>query len=85
MLHVDNQFTIAIAKNLIHHSCTKHIRVKYYSLRDVVKDKEIDLKYCPTDFQIADVFIKALSKERFEFLRSCPGIHQINDYGDVLK
>lgn len=36
MIFVDNLSAIAIAKNLIHHGRTKHIKVKYHALGEAV-------------------------------------------------
>ncbi|EOY02930.1 Uncharacterized protein TCM_017332 [Theobroma cacao] len=85
LLNVDNQSAIAIARNLVHHGRTKHIQVKFHALRDAMKNNEVDLKYCSTEDQLADIFTKGLSRERFEFLRSGLGVYQIKDQGCVLE
>jgi hypothetical protein len=59
-LHEDNQACIALSKNPEDHKRTKHIQVKYHLIRQYVKDKEIELKYCPTATQWADLFTKSL-------------------------
>jgi len=35
---------------------------------------EIQLDYCPTEDQIADIFTKALPRPRFELLRAMLGV-----------
>ncbi|GKV05592.1 hypothetical protein SLEP1_g17587 [Rubroshorea leprosula] len=62
----DNQSAIAIAQNPVHHGRTKHIIVKFHVLHLFVKNKEIELTYCSTDDQIADMFTMALPRAKFE-------------------
>ena len=71
---VDNKSAIAIAKNPVCHSKTKHMKVKFHAIRDAEQEKEVQLVHCPTEFQLADIFTKALPKARFEFLRMKLGI-----------
>ena len=53
---VDNQATIAISYNLVFHGKTKHFNVKLFFLRGVQKDGDINLRYCKTEEQLADIF-----------------------------
>ncbi|KAJ1300258.1 hypothetical protein OPQ81_005086 [Rhizoctonia solani] len=57
----DNQSSMALAKNPSHHQNTKHIRVKYHFIREMIELKEVELKFIPTDKQIADLRNAALS------------------------
>jgi hypothetical protein len=59
-LFEDNQACIALSKNPEDHKRTKHIQVKYHLLREYVKNKEVQLKYCRTKEQWADMFTKPL-------------------------
>ena len=47
-LNIDNQSAINVAKNPEHHGHMKHLDLRFYWLRDVVEDKTITVKYCPT-------------------------------------
>jgi len=73
-VNVDNQAAIAISNNPIFHGKTKHFKLKYYFLREVQKNKEIQLIYCRTKDQLADILTKPLSKTRFEILRNKIGV-----------
>jgi hypothetical protein len=73
-VNVDNQAAIAISNNPIFHGKTKHFKLKYYFLREVQKNKEIQLIYCRTEDQFADILTKPLSKTRFEILRNKIGV-----------
>ena len=68
-IFVDNQAAISIVKNVVVHGKTKHITLKLYFLREVQKEGEIQLIYCKTENQNADILTKALPKARYEFLR----------------
>ena len=66
-LYYDNK--LAIAQNFIQHGMTKHINVKFHSIRETEKNSLVKLHYCSTDLQLADIKTKALPKSRLEFLR----------------
>ncbi|KAK4400978.1 Retrovirus-related Pol polyprotein from transposon TNT 1-94 [Sesamum angolense] len=68
-IYCDNKSAIAITKNPVQHSRTKHIDIKYHSLREATTRGEIELKYCGTEEQLADIFTKALPRNKFEELR----------------
>ncbi|KAH0709253.1 hypothetical protein KY284_010680 [Solanum tuberosum] len=73
-IFVDNQAAIAISHNPIFHRKTKHFNVKLYFLREVQEDGLVNLVYCKTKEQLANIFTKALPASKFEFLRKEPGI-----------
>ena len=58
---VDNQGTIALAKNPVHQQRSKHIDVRYHFLRDVVAEGIVKLYYVPTSVNVADVLTKPVS------------------------
>ena len=61
----DNQGCIALAKNLTHHSRTKHIAIQHF-IREKPYNQEICLNYCPTEDMIANVLIKSLERDRHQ-------------------
>ncbi|KAL0308842.1 UNVERIFIED_CONTAM: Retrovirus-related Pol polyprotein from transposon TNT 1-94 [Sesamum radiatum] len=73
-IYCDNKSAIAIKKNPVQHSRTKHIDIKYHSLREATTRGEIELKYCSTEEQLADIFTKALPRNKFEELRMKIGV-----------
>ena len=48
VIHCDNTSTMNMSKNLMLHSKTKHISIKYHILRENVAKKEIKLEYVST-------------------------------------
>ena len=68
-IFVDNQAVISIANDPVFHGRTKHFKIKFFYLREVQKDGEVQLVYCRTEHQNADILTKTLPKARFEFMR----------------
>jgi hypothetical protein len=62
----DNQGAIALAKDNKFHARTKHIDLRYHFIREAVEDGNINVKYVPTDDNVADIFTKALPRPKFE-------------------
>ena len=69
VMFCDNTSAIYILKNLVMHSKTKHIAIKYHFVRELVQDKEIKLEYFHSKEQIANIFTKPLPKDSFLYLR----------------
>ena len=74
----DNQGTLVIANNPIAHSRTKHTDIRYHFVREAVLNKTVELRYCPSEYMIADILTKPLPRERFETLRRALGIGRMN-------
>lgn len=70
----DNQSTIAMITNGDFMQRTKYIGVKYHFIRDWIKKQIIDVKYCPTEHNIADLLTKPLAGIRIAYLRTAAGI-----------
>ncbi|KAK9756213.1 hypothetical protein RND81_01G081400 [Saponaria officinalis] len=74
----DSMSAIAIAKNPVCHKRTKHFKIKYHFVRDSQREGEINLEYCPPQEQLANIFTKALPKQKFEELRSKLGMPELS-------
>nr|GEU95540.1 retrovirus-related Pol polyprotein from transposon TNT 1-94 [Tanacetum cinerariifolium] len=68
LLYCDSQSAIAISCNPVHHSRTKHIHTRYHFIKEQFKNGIIELYFVRTEYQIADMFTKALPKDRFKYL-----------------
>nr|GEX90717.1 copia protein [Tanacetum cinerariifolium] len=53
---------------------SKHVDIRYHFINDHVKNGVIELYFVNTEYQLADLFTKALGKERIEFLINKLGI-----------
>nr|GFB79069.1 retrovirus-related Pol polyprotein from transposon TNT 1-94 [Tanacetum cinerariifolium] len=67
-LDADYAESIAISCNPVQHSRTKHIAVRYHFIKEHVKKGTIELYFVKTDYQLADIFTKALLADRFNYL-----------------
>ncbi|GJR34389.1 hypothetical protein Tco_1210073 [Tanacetum coccineum] len=67
-LYYDNRSAIALCCNNVQHSRSKHIDIRHHFIREQVEKGIVELYFVTTDYQLADIFTKALSRERFEFL-----------------
>ena len=65
----DNTSVISISKNLVLHSKTKHIPIKYHFLREQVVDQDVKLEYVAIENQIDNIFTKPLPRGPFEKLK----------------
>ena len=73
-LYYDNTSSINISKNIVMHTKTKHIAIKYHYLRELVQDKEVKMEYVNTKEKTIDIFTKALPKDAHEYLRGKLGV-----------
>nr|GFB35475.1 hypothetical protein [Tanacetum cinerariifolium] len=59
---------IDISCNPVQHSRTKHIAVRYHFIKEHVEKGTIELYFVKTDYQLADLFTKALPADHFNYL-----------------
>ncbi|GJT14448.1 retrovirus-related pol polyprotein from transposon TNT 1-94 [Tanacetum coccineum] len=67
-LYYDSQSTIAISCNPVQHSHTKHIHTRYHFIKEQVENGIIELYFVTTEYQLADMFTKALPEDRYQYL-----------------
>ena len=72
-----NTSAINLSKNLIQHSKSKHIEIRYHFIRDLVEERVVCLEFIHTDNQKANIFTKPLDGPQFESLRKTIGIGTI--------
>nr|GFC42438.1 hypothetical protein [Tanacetum cinerariifolium] len=68
LIYCDSKSAIAISCNLVQHSRTKHIAVRYHFIKEHVEKGSIELYFIKTDYQLADIFTKALPADHFNYL-----------------
>merc|ERR1719223_603548 len=62
----DNAACIAQAETGLRHvRNARHYAVRLRFLQELVVNKEVAFKYCPTNYQLADTFTKSLDKDKF--------------------
>ncbi|GKB98425.1 hypothetical protein Tco_0984562 [Tanacetum coccineum] len=66
-LYYDNKNAITLCCKNVQHSRSKHIDVRYHFIKEQVENGVMELYFVRTEYQLADIFTKALPRERFYF------------------
>nr|GEV05987.1 putative ribonuclease H-like domain-containing protein [Tanacetum cinerariifolium] len=67
-MYCDNKSAISLCCNNVQHSMSKHMDIIYHFIKEQVENGVIELYFINTEYQLADLFTKALGRERIEFL-----------------
>nr|GFA26400.1 hypothetical protein [Tanacetum cinerariifolium] len=67
-MYRDNKSAIALCCNNVQHSRSKHIDIRYYFIKEQVENEVIELYFVNTEYQLTDLFTKALGRDIIEFL-----------------
>ncbi|GJX80924.1 retrovirus-related pol polyprotein from transposon TNT 1-94 [Tanacetum coccineum] len=67
-MYCDSKSAIAISCNPVQNSKTKHIDILYHFIKEHVEKGTVEIYFVGTEYQLPDLFTKALPKERFEYL-----------------
>ncbi|GJR63304.1 retrovirus-related pol polyprotein from transposon TNT 1-94 [Tanacetum coccineum] len=73
-MYHDNKSAISICCNNVQHSRSKHIDIGFHFIKEQVKNGVVELYFVNTEYQLANIFTKALCRERIEFLINKLGI-----------
>jgi hypothetical protein len=65
----DNQSCMNLSENPVFHDKSKHIKIMYHYIRDMVQKGAVKLQYVTTDEQTTDVLTKPLSRGKFVYSR----------------
>ena len=65
---------IALLKNPVFHKCSKHIDIRYHSVREKVEDAQVMLEFCSTQDMLTDIIMKPTTVMQFEIVRNKLGI-----------
>nr|GEV88262.1 retrovirus-related Pol polyprotein from transposon TNT 1-94 [Tanacetum cinerariifolium] len=76
-MYFDSKAAIAISCNPVQHSYTKHIDVIYHFIKEQVEKGIVELFFVGTEYQLADLFTKALPKDRFKYLVRCLTLEEL--------
>nr|GFD09318.1 retrovirus-related Pol polyprotein from transposon TNT 1-94 [Tanacetum cinerariifolium] len=67
-MYGDNKSAITLCCNNVQHSRSKHINIRYHFIKEHVENGVIGIYFVNKEYQLADIFTKALGRERIEFL-----------------
>ncbi|GJS23147.1 retrovirus-related pol polyprotein from transposon TNT 1-94 [Tanacetum coccineum] len=67
-MYCDNKSDIALCCNNVQHYRSKHIDIRFYFIKEQVDNGVVKSYFINTEYQLADIFTKALCRERIEFL-----------------
>ena len=76
-MYYDNRSAIALCCNNVQHFKSKHIDIRHHFIREQVEKGIVELYFVKTEFQLADIFTKALPRERFQFILPRLGMKSI--------
>ncbi|KAH9783416.1 retrovirus-related pol polyprotein from transposon RE1 [Citrus sinensis] len=65
----DNNGVTALATNPVYHAKTKHIELDVHFIREKVTSKQVEIKYVPSEWNIADVLTKPMAYSFFNYYR----------------
>ncbi|GKC07324.1 hypothetical protein Tco_0998934 [Tanacetum coccineum] len=82
-MYCDNKSAIALCCNNVQHSRSNHINIRFHFIKEQVENGVIELYFVNTEYQLADIFNKALCQERIEFLSDKLGMKSMSL--DTLK
>ncbi|GKC83864.1 retrovirus-related pol polyprotein from transposon TNT 1-94, partial [Tanacetum coccineum] len=82
-MYYDNKSAIALSCNNVQHSRSKHIDIRFHFIKEHVENGVIELYFVNTEYQLADIFTKALARERIEFLINKRGMRSFTS--ETLK
>ncbi|GJS61880.1 retrovirus-related pol polyprotein from transposon TNT 1-94 [Tanacetum coccineum] len=76
-MYCDNQSAIALCCNSVQHSRSKPCN-RHHFIKEQVERKVVELYFVETKYQLADIFTKALPRERFATLLPLLGVKQMS-------
>jgi hypothetical protein len=71
VIYHDNESTMKLEENGKASSGkrTRHFKIKYFYVTDLIACKELRIEYCNTDDMLADYFTKPLTGWKFDYFR----------------
>jgi hypothetical protein len=73
----DNSSTIKLSKNPVLHGRSKHIDMQFHFFCDLTREGAVELVYCGTQEQLADIMTKPLPLAAFQKFRNQLGVCEI--------
>eukprot|EP00253_Pinus_taeda_P035426 PITA_35426 len=76
-LWCDNQSAIQLCKDPVQYQRSKHIELHMHFIIKLIHDHVLEVQYCSTDDQVADIFTKALTEAKFTKRRYMRGVQEV--------
>nr|GFC21229.1 retrovirus-related Pol polyprotein from transposon TNT 1-94 [Tanacetum cinerariifolium] len=73
-IYYDSKSAIALCCNNVQHSRSKHINIIYHFIKEQVENGVIELYFVNTEYQLVDLFTKALGQDIIKFLTTKLGM-----------
>ncbi|GKB61303.1 hypothetical protein Tco_0917489 [Tanacetum coccineum] len=67
-LYFDSKSAITLCCNNVQHSRSNHIDIIYHLIKEQVENGVVELYFVRTEYQLADIFTKAMGRERLKFM-----------------
>ncbi|GJV57729.1 retrovirus-related pol polyprotein from transposon TNT 1-94 [Tanacetum coccineum] len=83
-MYCDNKSAIALCCNNVQHSRSKHIDIRFHFIKEHVENGVIELYFVNTEYQLADIFTKALGRERNNFLQQAGNAEFYAGYSETI-
>ncbi|GKA79138.1 retrovirus-related pol polyprotein from transposon TNT 1-94 [Tanacetum coccineum] len=77
-MYYDNKSAIALCCNNVQHSLSKHIDIIYHFIKEQVENGVVELYFIRIEYQLVDIFTKALGQERLDFLINKLGMRSMS-------
>ncbi|GJX86114.1 putative peptidase S10, serine carboxypeptidase, alpha/beta hydrolase [Tanacetum coccineum] len=66
-MYCDIKSAIALCCNNVQYTRSKHIDIRFHFIKEQVENEVVELYFVNTEYQLANIFTKALGRERIEF------------------
>eukprot|EP00253_Pinus_taeda_P030100 PITA_30100 len=83
-LWCDNQSAIQLCKDPVQHQRRKHIELHMHFIRKLIHGHVLEVQYCSTDDQVANIFTNALTEVRFTNFNLWLEFRRLSLRGDML-
>eukprot|EP00253_Pinus_taeda_P022641 PITA_22641 len=81
-LWCDNQSAIKLCKDSVQHQRNKHIELHMHFIIKLIHDHVLEVQYCSTDDQVANIFTRALKEVKFTKLQFMVGVQEVVTKGE---
>jgi len=78
-IHCDNESAVKVVRDPVFHSRMKHVSINYHQTREFEENKLIKMLNIGTSQQLADIFTKAMDRQKFQKCRSMIGVLPLID------